>query len=142
MPESSRSNRFRDALILAFSLHHAQIRKGTNVPYISHLLGFAAIVIEDGGNETEAIAALLHDAAEDQGGLPVLEKIRDQFVESVAFIVERCSDTFACPRPPWEQRKQQYLQRLETAPLDVLRASMADKLHNLRTLILDYRHIG
>lgn len=142
MPESFLTKRFQDALIFAFVLHRNQTRKGSNVPYISHLLSVAALVLEDGGDEIEAIAALLHDAVEDQGGLPVLHKIRNQFGERVAFIVEQCSDTTISSKPPWRERKQMYLHHLENAPTDVLRVSMADKLHNLRTLVLDYRKIG
>jgi (p)ppGpp synthase/HD superfamily hydrolase len=118
------------------------MRKGTSIPYVAHLLAVAALVLEDDGDEDDAIAALLHDAAEDQGGRERLEDIRSRFGQRVAGIVEACSDTFETPKPPWRERKQSYLQHLESAPDEVLRVSLADKLHNIRAITLDYERLG
>jgi (p)ppGpp synthase/HD superfamily hydrolase len=135
--------RFRRALVLAFDLHRGQVRKGsTGIPYIGHLLGVTSIVIEDGGDEDEAIAALLHDGPEDQGGEPTLDRIRAEFGDRVADIVEGCSDTLEDPKPPWRERKEAYLAHLEEAPPEVLRVSLADKLHNARSILSDYREVG
>ncbi len=134
--------RFERALDLAFELHHGQSRKGSGVPYFGHLLGVASIVIETGGSEDEAIAALLHDAAEDQGGHATVERIRAEFGDPVADVVEECSDSFGAPKPPWRQRKQAYLEGLERASQAALEVSLADKLHNMRTIVVDYRAVG
>ena len=129
--------RFRAALALAAELHAGQLRKGTDIPYAGHLLAVAATVIEDGGSEDQAIAALLHDAAEDQGGEQVLAAIRARFGEAVAGIVAECSDTFASPKPPWRERKQAYVAHLHTASEGAIRVSLADKLHNARAIVRD-----
>ncbi len=134
--------RFEQALVYAARLHAHQERKGSGVPYIAHLLAVAALVLEDGGDEDEAIAALLHDAAEDQGGLATLEDIRRRFGARVADIVAACSDTFVTPKPPWKARKTAYLEHLRDAPPSVRRVSLADKLHNARALLRDYRREG
>jgi len=134
--------RFRQALDYACELHAYQRRKGTDVPYVAHLLAVCALVMEDGGDEDEAIAALLHDAVEDQGGKPILEEIRRRFGDRVAGIVEECTDTDEMPKPPWQARKEAYLARLPTASPEALRVSCADKLHNARSLLTDYRRIG
>ncbi len=126
---------FEEALIYATRLHSHQIRKGSNVPYISHLLGVTALVLEDGGSENEAIAALLHDAVEDQGGRATLEVIRQRFGQEVAEIVEGCSDAFSIPKPPWRSRKEAYLRELPHASASIRRVSLADKLHNARTIL-------
>jgi (p)ppGpp synthase/HD superfamily hydrolase len=135
--------RFVRAVALATELHRDQVRKGSDgTPYIGHLLGVASIVIEDGGGKDEAIAALLHDAPEDQGGAPTLERIRAEFGERVAAIVEACTDTMESPKPPWRERKERYLARLEELPEDLLRVPLADKLHNARAILADYRVVG
>ena len=134
--------RFTRALELAFELHSGQTRKGSGVPYFGHLLGVTAIVIETGGSEDEAVAALLHDAAEDQGGRETLERIRSEFGEDVGQIVESCSDSLGEPKPPWRERKRAYLEHLEDASEPALRVSLADKLHNVRTIVVDYRDLG
>jgi (p)ppGpp synthase/HD superfamily hydrolase len=135
--------RFERALVLACELHRDQVRKGSDgIPYIGHLLGVASIAIEDGGDEDEAIAALLHDAPEDQGGAPTLERIRSEFGERVAAIVEACTDTLETPKPPWRERKERYLAHLEEVPDDALRVSLADKVHNARAILYDYREVG
>jgi (p)ppGpp synthase/HD superfamily hydrolase len=134
--------RFTRALRLAFDLHSGQTRKGSRTPYFGHLLGVTAIVIETGGSEDEAIAALLHDAAEDQGGVETLERIHEEFGPEVAAIVESCSDSLGDPKPPWHERKRAYLDHLEHASEAALRVSLADKLHNARTIVVDYRDVG
>jgi (p)ppGpp synthase/HD superfamily hydrolase len=134
--------RFRRALKLAFELHAGQTRKGSGVPYFGHLLGVTSIVLETGASEDEAIAALLHDAAEDQGGRETLERIGDEFGEAVADIVESCSDSLGEPKPPWRERKRAYLEHLDRASEPALRVSLADKLHNVRTIVVDYRELG
>ncbi len=134
--------RFRQALDYASILHARQPRKGTSIPYLSHLLAVCALVLEDGGDEDEAIAALLHDAVEDQGGKPVLEEIRRRFGSHVAGIVAECTDTDESPKPPWRKRKEDYIARLHEASPEALRVSCADKLHNLRSVLADYRRVG
>ncbi|WP_058557196.1 HD domain-containing protein [Thiohalocapsa sp. ML1] len=136
------SPRFEDALIYATRLHATQTRKGSGVPYISHLLAVAGLVLEAGGGEDHAIAALLHDAAEDQGGLATLAAIRARFGDAVADIVAACSDTFEEPKPPWHARKRAYLEHLRDAPPAVRLVSCADKLHNARAIAADYRRHG
>jgi 8-oxo-dGTP pyrophosphatase MutT (NUDIX family) len=136
------STRFDVALAHAAELHRVQTRKGTAIPYVAHLLSVSALVMEDGGDEDEAIAGLLHDAVEDQGGHARLEEIRAQFGDRVAAIVEGCSDSETEPKPPWLDRKRAYLDHLREAPADVLRVSAADKLHNARAILADYRALG
>ncbi|BBK35341.1 hypothetical protein STAQ_04190 [Allostella sp. ATCC 35155] len=137
--------RFDAALAYARQAHANQTRKGTRVPYIAHLLAVAATVLEYGGDEDLAIAGLLHDAVEDQGGLPRLADIRDRFGERVADIVLACSDSQATDggaKPPWRQRKLDYLQHLDAAGGDVLLVSLADKVHNARSILRDLRTAG
>ena len=136
------TDRFQDAFSFAFTLHANQKRKGTDIPYISHLMGVTALVLEDGGDEDQAIAAVLHDAVEDQGGLKTLEEIRQKFGHHVAEIVDGCSDTYTHPKPPWKQRKLAYLAHLPGASPDVLRVSLADKLHNARSIHADLQRNG
>jgi (p)ppGpp synthase/HD superfamily hydrolase len=124
--------RFDEALAYAADAHAGQVRKGTSIPFVAHLLAVTALVLEDDGDEDHAIAALLHDAPEDAGGRDRLDDIRRRFGDRVADIVEACSDTFEVPKPAWRPRKERYLTHLETAPDDVLRVSLADKVHNLR----------
>jgi (p)ppGpp synthase/HD superfamily hydrolase len=136
------TQRFVQAFELAYQLHAEQIRKGTETPYLAHLMGVAALVLENGGDEDLAIAALLHDAVEDQGGLETLEIIRQQFGERVAAIVDGCSDTYVIPKPAWRNRKEQYLEHLKTTNSDVHLVSLADKLHNARTLLFDLQQFS
>lgn len=136
------TNRFEAALIYALHLHAEQKRKGTTIPYISHLLAVTALVLEDGGSEDEAIAALLHDAIEDQGGEPIRQEIRRRFGDRVLEIVNGCTDTDQTPKPPWLERKKQYLEHLRSAGPEILRVSAADKLHNARSLLSDLRRHG
>lgn len=136
------TSRFEEALGFAYRLHATQTRKGTSIPYIAHLLAVTALVISDGGDEDQAIAALLHDAVEDQGGLPTLQQIRSRFGERVARIVDGCTDAYGSPKPPWRERKERYLDHLKSAPPEVLRVSLADKLHNARSILRDLRQNG
>ncbi|HSY62979.1 MAG TPA: HD domain-containing protein [Terriglobales bacterium] len=134
--------RFEQALIFASRKHAGQSRKATAVPYIAHLLSVTGLVLEAGGDEDLAIAALLHDVVEDCGGAPVLEEVRRSFGERVAHVVEGCTDTDLDPKPPWRRRKEDYLKHLQTADSDVRLVSAADKLHNARSILADYREIG
>ena len=136
------TERFEQAFHYAMKLHSDQTRKGTEVPYIAHLLGVTSLVLEDGGDEDQAIAALLHDAVEDQGGLIILEEIHLNFGENVAQIVEGCSDSFTSVKPPWRLRKESYLEHLMNASKDIRRVSLADKLYNARAIWSTYRQIG
>jgi (p)ppGpp synthase/HD superfamily hydrolase len=135
-------DRLTRAFALAHQLHGRQKRKGTAIPYVSHLLAAASLVLENGGGEDEAIAALLHDAVEDQGGGPTLDKIRRKFGPRVARIVEGCTDSDVEPKPPWKARKIAYLAHLRTAPRRVQLVSAADKVHNARCILSDYRTHG
>ncbi len=134
--------RFHEALGFAAELHRTQTRKASDVPYVGHLLSVAGLVIEADGTETEAIAALLHDAAEDQGGDLTLATIEERFGPEVAGIVEECSDTVVTPKPPWRERKQNYIEHLNTASDSTIRVSMADKLDNARAILRDLRRLG
>ncbi|HZW04067.1 MAG TPA: HD domain-containing protein [Anaerolineaceae bacterium] len=136
------TKRFSEAFEYAFHLHRTQVRKGTAVPYIAHLMAVAGMVIENGGGEDEAIAGLLHDAVEDQGGQATLTEVRRRFGDRVADIVWANSDTDVEPKPAWRPRKEAYLDHLRTAPPPVLLVSAADKLHNARAVLADYRHLG
>ena len=136
------TQRFDRALAFAADLHRAQQRKDTTIPYVSHLLAVASLVLEHGGSETEAIAALLHDAVEDQGGLPTLSRIADEFGEEVAAIVAGCTDADVVPKPPWRARKEVYIAHLAHASESICLVSAADKLHNLRSIVSDYQMLG
>lgn len=136
------SDRFAEALSYAFELHKEQKRKGTEVPYIGHLLEVAGIVIDYGGNEDEAIAALLHDAVEDQGGAKTREEISNRFGKNVARIVDGCTDTDEDPKPPWRKRKEAYLKHIVHTGHSTILVSAADKLHNARAILKDYRILG
>lgn len=136
------SNRFTEALTYAAELHAAQVRKGSGVPYIAHLLGVASIALEYGANEEEAIAALLHDAIEDQGGDVTRQEIRRRFGDRVTEIVDGCTDADTTPKPPWRQRKEAYLAHIPTASPSVRLVSAADKLYNARSILKDYRLMG
>jgi len=133
---------FAAALAFAAHLHEGQKRKGTQIPYVAHLLIVAGLVLEYGGTEDEAIAALLHDAVEDQGGRATLHRIQRRFGSAVAGIVEACSDTDVEPKPEWRQRKEQYLSHLSQASASVKLVSAADKLHNATAILRDYRNLG
>lgn len=133
--------RFDEALAWASDIHRAQERKGTEIPYASHLLTVTALVLEDGGDEDQAIAALLHDACEDQG-VPI-EDVQRRFGDRVAKIVAACTDSFEDPKPPWKERKAAYIDRVrESHDDDALRVSLADKLHNSRAILRDLTFAG
>jgi hypothetical protein len=131
-----------DALAYAAEVHEGQLRKGTTIPYLSHLLAVAALVVEDGGSPTEVAAALLHDAAEDHGGRARLADIERRFGPAVAGIVEECSDTLEEIKEPWRLRKERYLDHLRVASPGAVRVSLADKVANLRTIVDGYRQLG
>ena len=134
--------RFHDALVYAAEKHRTQVRKASGVPYVGHLLSVAGLVIEAGGTETQAIAALLHDAAEDQGGAATLADIKERFGPAVARIVDECSDTLEDPKPPWRERKQNYVAHLDGVSDEALLVSLADKVDNVRALLRDFRVHG
>lgn len=136
------THRFDDALAYASQLHREQTRKGTAIPYISHLMAVSSIVLEHGGDEDQAIAGLLHDAAEDQGGTKTLAEITGRYGEGVAAIVADCTDAWLEPKPPWRARKEAYLAKLREKPQRSLLVSLADKTHNGRAILLDHRAMG
>ena len=129
--------RFDEALVYASRIHRSQTRTGSGIPYVSHLLGVCAIAIENGGDEDQAIAALLHDAVEDQGGTERLADIRVHFGEAVAAIVADCTDSDVEPKPPWRERKEAYLASLAHKPRASLEVSLADKTHNASAIVAD-----
>lgn len=134
--------RFEDALMYAAKLHASQIRKGSRVPYVSHLMAVASIALEYGADEDEAIAALLHDAIEDQGGSKAREEIRGRFGDRVVEIVDGCTDADTKPKPPWRERKEAYIAHIKDASPSVHLVSAADKLSNARAILKDYRSLG
>jgi (p)ppGpp synthase/HD superfamily hydrolase len=137
--------RFDAALQFASGLHHSQTRKGGSIPYIAHLMSVCALVLEAGGDEDQAIAALLHDAVEDRGGRSTLDTVRQMFGDRVANTVESCSDSMETnpeQKLPWRSRKDKYLEHLRAANADALMVSAADKLHNARAVLADYRELG
>jgi (p)ppGpp synthase/HD superfamily hydrolase len=136
------SPRFERALVFASELHRTQKRKQTRIPYVSHLLAVASLVLEHGGTEDEAIAALLHDAIEDQGGDRARRAIRRRFGQKVVDIVDGCTDAEVIPKPPWKERKEAYVRHLEGASKSIRLVSAADKLHNARSILADYRLHG
>lgn len=136
------TTRFEQALIYASITHAGQVRKGSSVPYFSHLLAVASLVLEYGGDEDEAIAALLHDTVEDAGGAPRLADVRQRFGERVADIVLGCTDTDATPKPPWRARKEAYIEHLEHVSASARLVSCCDKLHNARSIVSDLRSCG
>jgi (p)ppGpp synthase/HD superfamily hydrolase len=148
LPRFHLTERFEHAVAYATHIHASQARKGTGIPYLTHLLGVASLVIENGAeSEDEVIGALLHDAAEDQGGRPRLADIRERFGDVVAHIVDACTDTYENPKTPWRERKEAYVTHVrervasgEDEP--ALRVSLADKLYNTRSILADVREIG
>lgn len=136
------TDRFDNALAYASRIHRSQTRKGSEIPYVSHLLGVAAIAIENGADEDQAIAALLHDAVEDQGGLDRLEDIRARFGERVAQMVDDCTDAYVEPKPAWRPRKEEYIASLDDKPIASLEISLADKTHNAMMTLANLREEG
>jgi (p)ppGpp synthase/HD superfamily hydrolase len=149
MPKSSIRNRpiklgprFLRAFLFAAEKHAGQARKASTIPYIAHLMGVASLVLEAGGDEDLAIAALLHDVVEDCGGVPMLKEVRRRFGNRVAKVVDGCTDADTLPKPPWRDRKESYLRHLKKADADTRLVSAADKLNNVRSILSDYRQIG
>jgi (p)ppGpp synthase/HD superfamily hydrolase len=136
------TGRFDEAVRYAREVHAAQARKGTGTPYLGHLLGVASIVLDDGGTEDEAIAALLHDAAEDHGGRARLDDIRARFGDAVARIVEDCTDSWETPKQPWAERKLAYVEHARALASSSLRVSAAYKVHNTYATLRDLRNVG
>jgi GTP pyrophosphokinase len=136
------SERFLRALDVAARIHAAQRRKGSEIPYVSHLMGTCAIALEYGADEDEAIAALLHDAIEDVDPPEASRATVAMFGNRVLAIVEACTDADTRPKPPWRERKERYLARMAAADASVLLVSASDKLHNARSLLADLRQIG
>jgi len=134
--------RFDDALRFASEAHRSQTRKGGEVPYLGHLLAVAALVIENHGDEDTAIAALLHDTVEDQGGLPMLARVRADFGPRVAAIVMEVSDNEGEPKPPWRVRKQQFIDAIPRLSPEARLIALADKVHNVRSTIDGFRRVG
>ena len=136
------TDRYNDALGFAESIHRTQYRKGTSIPYISHLVTVSALTLENGGDEDQAIAALLHDAVEDQGGEARLIEIESRFGKKVAQIVADCTDAWVEPKPPWKERKVAYIRGLSKKSKTSLLVSLADKTHNAEAICQDYEEIG
>ena len=136
------TSRFEEALVYASRLHARQFRKGSEIPYVTHLLSVTGIALAYGANEDAAIAALLHDAVEDQGGAPTLAEIRARFGENVAAIVDGCTDTDVVPKPPWRARKEAYIAHVRKASASIRLVSASDKLDNARAILGDYRIVG
>lgn len=134
--------RFRRAFLFAADKHAGQARKTSTIPYIAHLMGVASLVLEFGGNEEMAIAALLHDVVEDCGGEAMLQEVRLQFGSRVAEMVDGCTDTYSTPKPPWRERKANYIRHLKDADEETRLVSAADKLNNIRSILADYREVG
>jgi (p)ppGpp synthase/HD superfamily hydrolase len=134
--------RFLKAMVFAADKHSGQTRKASTIPYVAHLMGAASLVLEAGGGEDAAIAALLHDVVEDCGGAPMLKEVRRRFGKHVAEMVDGCTDADTEPKPPWRERKEKYIRRLKKESTDTRLVSAADKLNNIRSIISDYRAIG
>lgn len=134
--------RFRRAFLFAADKHSGQTRKASAIPYIAHLMGVASLVLEFGGDEDMAIAALLHDVVEDCGGVPMLNEVRRKFGAHVAKIVDGCTDSYTEPKPPWRERKEVYIDHLRKADAETRLVSAADKLNNVRSILSDYREVG
>ena len=136
------SERFVGAVEFANELHGDQIRKGTTVPYISHLLIVSGIVLQHGGSEDEAIGALLHDTVEDCGGKPVMDRIHKRFGDKIVDLVDGCSEKDIQPKPPWLERKKSYIENIKSSTPSVRLITCADKIHNASSIILEYRKVG
>ena len=136
------SERFDNAFLLAHKLHRTDPRKDTQIPYVAHLLAVASVVLEYGGDEEMAVAALLHDAVEDHNDQISIEDIESQFGARVAQIVRDCSDSMVTPKEPWEPRKKAYLARISTMTAESRLVCAADKLHNATAILRDFRNSG
>ena len=134
--------RFLRAFLFAAEKHSGQTRKASSIPYLAHLMGVASLVLEAGGDEDLAIAALLHDVVEDCGGTPMLKEVRRRFGARVAAVVDGCTDAYVYPKPQWRERKENYIRRLKKEGADARLVSAADKLNNVRSILSDYRAVG
>ncbi|MGO9086889.1 MAG: HD domain-containing protein [Candidatus Sulfotelmatobacter sp.] len=134
--------RFLRAFRFAAEKHAGQTRKASSIPYLAHLMGVASLVLEAGGDEDLAMAALLHDVVEDCGGAPMLREVRRRFGSRVARVVDGCTDADTYPKPPWRERKETYIRHLKKADADTRLVSAADKLNNVRSIVSDYREVG
>jgi GTP pyrophosphokinase len=134
--------RFLRAFQFAAEKHAGQARKASTIPYVAHLMGVASLVLEAGGDEDLAIAALLHDVVEDCGGAPMLKEVRRRFGSRVAKVVDGCTDADTYPKPPWRERKEKYISHLKKADADTRLVGAADKLSNVRSILSDYRVVG
>ena len=134
--------RFLKAFLFAVEKHAGQVRKASTTPYIAHLMGVASLALEFGGDEDISIAALLHDVVEDCGGAAMLREVKRRFGTRVAKIVDGCTDSDTFPKPPWRERKENYLRHLKSADADTRLVSAADKLNNMRSILSDYREVG
>ncbi len=134
--------RFQRAFQFAAQKHSGQTRKTSTIPYIAHLMGVASLVLEGGGDEDLAIAALLHDVVEDCGGAAMLKEVRRRFGKRVAEVVDGCTDAYEVPKPPWRERKESYIRRLKKESADARLVSAADKLNNVRSILSDYCAVG
>lgn len=141
-PVTKLGPRFLKAFLFAAEKHRGQRRKTTTIPYIAHLIGVTSLVLEAGGDEDLAIAALLHDVVEDCGGEKMLKEVRRRFGSRVAKIVDGCTDAYVMPKPEWRERKETYIHRLQSENADTRLVSAADKLNNVRSILSDYRDIG
>ena len=134
--------RFQRAFLFAAKKHAGQTRKASTIPYVAHLMGVASLVLEFGGDEELAIAALLHDVVEDCGGVPILREVHQRFGARVAKVVDGCTDSDTYPKPPWRDRKETCIRHLRDADADTRLVSAADKLNNVRSILADYREVG
>ena len=134
--------KYKKALDFTYRIHFKQNRKGTGIPYFTHLVSVSNNIIEDGGTTDEAIGGLLHDAVEDQGGIKILKEIKKLFGSKVARIVNECSDTVVVPKPPWFYRKKKYISEIKKKSQSSMFVSLCDKLHNGTCIVNDYKRVG
>jgi len=135
-------DKYLEAYNYSYKLHKKQMRKGSNIPYFTHLSSVSNLIIENNGTTTQAIAGLLHDAVEDQGGAKTLAIIKRKFGPKVAKIVDQCSDTTIEPKPPWKARKIKYIQNIKNKTQNTLLVSLCDKYHNASCILSDYQKVG
>ena len=135
-------DKYLEAYTYSYKLHKKQMRKGSNIPYFTHLSSVSNLIIENNGTTTQAIAGLLHDAVEDQGGVKTLKVIRTKFGSKVATIVKECSDSVVEPKPPWSERKKKYLSDIKKKTQSSMFVSLCDKLHNGTCIIDDHKRVG
>lgn len=135
-------DKYLEAYVYSFELHKKQTRKGSNIPYFTHLSSVSNLIIENNGTTTQAIAGLLHDAVEDQGGIKTLKEIRTKFGSKVATIVKECSDSVVEPKPPWSERKKKYISDIKKKTQSSMFVSLCDKLHNGTCIVNDHKRVG